>query len=191
MIYIFIPWCCRVSEDFHYSNDITVKTYNRIPLINRKPMPWYSTGDENELVLDIYDKDGPFYNSSNIFEPLSGIHVFIHSSNEFLQEPSYQFYQQYYTGSLFFISPLISLIAENLKSWPVRKRNCLLPKEKKLEYFRIYTKSNCEHECLSKAAFKACRCVPFYLIRMFTIFVNIFSFQRYHFQEIGCKKSVA
>lgn len=159
----------RVSSDFFYTNNITPSTYSKTPLINKESLPWYSSGDESELDMTFHNKDGPIHNHSNIFQPLDGLLVFIHSPNEFLTQPSNHFYQRFYTSRDITITPEITLIADELKFWPAKKRNCLLAGEKKLKYFRIYTRNNCEDECLSKAVHETCGCVPFHLIRKFEI----------------------
>lgn len=138
---------CRVSKDFHYSNDITAIFYGG------KPLSMYINGNK-----------GRTYNDSNIFQPLNGFQIFIHNPNEFLTQSSYNTFQGFEHFNIFKILPEINLIADELKSWPIQKRNCLLHNERKLKHFRIYTKNNCELECLSLAADEACGCVPFYLI---------------------------
>lgn len=133
-------------------------------------MPWYSNGETYELEI-AFDEGEEYayestYSSSNLFQPLYGVPIFIHSPDEFLaQSVDRQFHQKDTSGNYLEIKPEITLIADELKSWSVKARNCLLPGEKKLKFFRIYTKANCEQECLSKATYEACGCVPFYLIR--------------------------
>ncbi|CAO1411521.1 unnamed protein product [Diamesa tonsa] len=45
------------------------------------------------------------------------------------------------------------------------KRHCLFQGEKILRFYKIYSKKNCEMECLSNYTKKKCDCVPFYSIR--------------------------
>jgi hypothetical protein len=44
-------------------------------------------------------------------------------------------------------------------------RHCHLPGERQLKYFRIYSKSNCEIECLVDFIVEICECAPFYFPR--------------------------
>lgn len=44
-------------------------------------------------------------------------------------------------------------------------RNCYLPEEKKLKFFKVYNKINCEHECQAELTLKSCGCVQFFMIR--------------------------
>lgn len=157
-----------MSENFHYANEITAIPYIRSPSVNKEAMPWNSSIDDIELDLSFYDDKGPYYNFSNVFQPVKGVSVFVHSPDEFITQSSRRLYHQNYSNIVLYVTPEIILIADELKSWPIKKRNCYLPGEKNLEYFKIYTKNSCEQECLSMVAQKTCGCVPFYLIR--TIF---------------------
>lgn len=64
------------------------------------------------------------------------------------------------------------MIDDEVRKMSIAKRNCFLENERKLKYFTIYTKSNCEQECLSLMIAKKCRCVPFYLISLSLIDFN-------------------
>lgn len=44
-------------------------------------------------------------------------------------------------------------------------RGCYFNNEKPLKFFKIYTPSNCQQECLSEKTLQQCNCVPFYLVR--------------------------
>lgn len=46
------------------------------------------------------------------------------------------------------------------------RRQCYFQKEKYLRYFRSYTQSNCELECLTNYTLKSCGCVKFYMPRI-------------------------
>ena len=45
------------------------------------------------------------------------------------------------------------------------RRNCYLEDEKVLKFFKIYTKNNCENECLTNFMISRCGCVEFFMIR--------------------------
>jgi amiloride-sensitive sodium channel len=45
------------------------------------------------------------------------------------------------------------------------RRNCYLENEKTLKFFKVYTKNNCENECLSDFMLNRCGCVEFFMIR--------------------------
>lgn len=101
----------------------------------------------------------------NIFEPLSGFQIIVHNTDELPFRTGHHFRSKENEGLLAGITPELRLIDSVLETWTPAKRNCFLEGEKKLKYFKIYTKINCEHECLKAAILDACGCVPFYMIR--------------------------
>lgn len=44
-------------------------------------------------------------------------------------------------------------------------RNCYLENEKQLQFFKVYNKVNCEHECLTQMTIRSCGCVQFFMVR--------------------------
>lgn len=156
----------KVSKDFYYSNEIMANPVNRRGTsIKKLAMPWNATGNEFEFFVQFDFKKGISYNFSNIFQPLDGILVIVHSPNELITQSSQRFYLRDFRDYEFFITPEVVTIADDLRAWPVEARNCFFDDERKLNYFKVYTKNNCEQECLSNAAYEKCGCVPFYLIR--------------------------
>ncbi|KAJ0172805.1 hypothetical protein K1T71_011944 [Dendrolimus kikuchii] len=53
--------------------------------------------------------------------------------------------------------------SQNLKSYPVGNRKCYFSDERHLNFFVIYTKSNCRMECVSNYTKELCTCVAFYM----------------------------
>ena len=51
--------------------------------------------------------------------------------------------------------------------------------EKNLEFFKTYTKSSCEQECLADQTLMKCGCVQFFMIRKFWIELHS-SFKIHH-----------
>ncbi|KAG5679881.1 hypothetical protein PVAND_009418 [Polypedilum vanderplanki] len=56
-------------------------------------------------------------------------------------------------------------IDESLYDDDPMDRNCYFDDEFELKFFKVYTKSNCESECLTNYMIKKCGCVEFYMIR--------------------------
>jgi acid-sensing ion channel, other len=48
-----------------------------------------------------------------------------------------------------------------LQKFPLRIRKCYFDGEKKLKFFKTYTKDLCEWECLANATVKKCGCAKF------------------------------
>uniref|UniRef100_T1GJ62 Uncharacterized protein n=1 Tax=Megaselia scalaris TaxID=36166 RepID=T1GJ62_MEGSC len=63
------------------------------------------------------------------------------------------------------IIPRVIQISDGLKNVDISKRQCYLQNEKYLQHFKIYTQSNCEHECLTNLTLKICGCVKLYMPR--------------------------
>ena len=151
-----------MSPDFHYRDAMQenseVKTM-------KGEMPWKPSSHFSGVRLYISRDDNIVEFQGNIFEPVYGYLGIIHNPNEFPSDTSNYFYFSGYDDTLLEMSPEVVLIEDKLKLWEPDERNCYLPGEKLLTYFKIYTKVNCEHECLSFEILKECNCVPFYMIR--------------------------
>jgi acid-sensing ion channel, other len=65
------------------------------------------------------------------------------------------------------ITPEIIKTDENLRSLDTKKRGCYFEGEKKLEYFKVYTRRNCEFECFSKTMWRypTLNCTPYFAVR--------------------------
>lgn len=71
-------------------------------------------------------------------------------------------YEKIITVSIF---PEVVFTDESLKSIDPKTRNCYFDGEKNLKFFKIYSKNNCEMECLAEYAMEKCNCTPYHLIR--------------------------
>ena len=63
------------------------------------------------------------------------------------------------------ISPSVIKTDESLRSFSPESRHCYFDDERKLRFYKKYTKNNCEMECLSNHTLKTCECIPFDIIR--------------------------
>jgi acid-sensing ion channel, other len=65
------------------------------------------------------------------------------------------------------ITPEIISTDESLKSFDPETRGCYFEGEKKLEFFKIYTRRNCEFECFGKTmrSFRDVNCTQYFLPR--------------------------
>jgi amiloride-sensitive sodium channel len=55
--------------------------------------------------------------------------------------------------------------SKDLRKFDPDKRGCYFEGERKLKFFKSYTKKQCEFECLANATLKACGCVKFSMPR--------------------------
>jgi acid-sensing ion channel, other len=66
-----------------------------------------------------------------------------------------------------FITPEVIRTDADLRSYEPEKRGCYFEGEKKLKYFKVYTKRNCEFECLAENLHSSPKlnCTPYYMVR--------------------------
>lgn len=160
---------CRVSRDFFYS-----------------PPSWYKNTKGNQFPLKIssisagfnlfqvnletaWDNYRYLYNGKNLFQPLETFRLIIHSPEELPVRIGHHFFHGKFDRAYYKVVTELKNIDRTLESWTPQKRHCFIDGEKKLIFFKIYTKANCENECLSRAALEKCGCVPFYMIRKFAV----------------------
>jgi acid-sensing ion channel, other len=93
--------------------------------------------------------------------PVQGFKVYLHLPNE---EP--QVAKQYYLVPMqqaveLTISPNVVITSEELRDYPVEKRQCFFSDERYLRFYKYYTQNNCEMECLANLTLKVCGCLRF------------------------------
>ncbi|XP_053668364.1 pickpocket protein 28-like [Anopheles marshallii] len=59
------------------------------------------------------------------------------------------------------VEPLLLDTAPNIRRYRPQRRLCYYNHERHLRYFKVYSKCNCDIECLSNYTLKTCGCVPF------------------------------
>jgi acid-sensing ion channel, other len=104
------------------------------------------------------------YNASNPFQPYDNIRLIVHDTDELPSYSGYQLIHSMWPHTKVEIFPEIHLIDDTFKMMPLERRQCYLRNEKILKYFKVYTKKNCDQECLSDMMQRKCGCVPFYII---------------------------
>lgn len=65
------------------------------------------------------------------------------------------------------VNPVVIVTSNSLRRYSSRLRHCFYDSERKLKFFQVYTKSNCEHECLANFTFSLCGCVKYSMMRKF------------------------
>lgn len=107
-------------------------------------------------------------NKSHI-EPLcggleQGYFVYIHAPDEY-PDGSDTYYHAPLDSK--FVIQLIPTIynddEESQKSMPLIERQCYVPEEKILHYFKSYNRNNCKLECLMNATLEKCQCARFFM----------------------------
>lgn len=140
-----------------------------------KSMPWRTSTASDGLLVRFKDsfscENGDSskrfhlrYNDFNLYQPLVGFYIIVHSPDEYPLNVGSQYNEIKAVSGSVSIDPEMFLLDDDLKALPIEKRSCYLPGERNLTFFRIYTKGNCEHECMSLAIEEQCGCLPFYII---------------------------
>ncbi|XP_022834506.1 sodium channel protein Nach-like [Spodoptera litura] len=68
-----------------------------------------------------------------------------------------------YGESFHIISATYTYCSDEVKSLPVRSRNCYFHDEHVLDHFTSYHNSDCDHLCYANAVIEACNCTPPYI----------------------------
>lgn len=63
------------------------------------------------------------------------------------------------------IEPQVITTSDFLRKYNPKLRQCFFNSERTLRFYRIYTKSNCDHECLANFTAAECGCVKFSMPR--------------------------
>jgi Amiloride-sensitive sodium channel len=153
----------RVSDDFNYKDRVDWKSPNELT----DPLPWNISHTQNALQLNFYDDWG--FDDTNQFQPLRDYRLIVHNNDEFSSYSGYHFFHMNDHKLQVQIVPEMTLLDDDVKAMSLTRRNCYLPHERKLKYFKVYTKKNCEQECLSAMMADDCGCVPFDVISKFQI----------------------
>ncbi|XP_063918404.1 pickpocket protein 28-like [Zophobas morio] len=61
------------------------------------------------------------------------------------------------------IKPELTITSQKLESYEPSKRSCVYSHERRLKFFKIYTKHNCKLECIANSTLEQCNCIPYYL----------------------------
>lgn len=73
------------------------------------------------------------------------------------------------TAAFYSIDPRSVTTSRKVREFSADKRSCYLNSERKLRFYRQYTRNNCLAECLSNYTFSQCGCVHFSMMRMLII----------------------
>lgn len=63
------------------------------------------------------------------------------------------------------VKPYVIVTSNHLRRYSAKLRQCFYNSERRLKFFQVYTKSNCEHECLANFTQAQCGCVKFSMPR--------------------------
>ena len=113
-----------------------------------------------KITLDLHSNFASF---GTVFDEVDVFQVFIGQANEFPHMRKYGFGIQ--PGHEHFISLSTTILSadQRIRKIAPLKRNCYFSDEGSLEFYKLYTYSNCVLECSIKMTEKQLNCTPWYL----------------------------
>lgn len=96
---------------------------------------------------------------------LKGYNFYLHNPYDYVSKFSRQMRSKLGSTLYILISPKLKIIEQDLKYYEPTKRGCYLQDERSLQFFKNYTKSNCQFECLANMTLTQCNCVQFFMVR--------------------------
>lgn len=122
---------------------------------------------------------------------IAGVKVFLNIPGEI---PSTLQSVKAYTQSSFlqsvttYITPYLIKAADGLRKYAPNTRKCYFASERRLRFFKLYTKNNCELECLATFIKQECDCVKLSMPSKFIAFCHV-SFDEFAFDFVGDNKT--
>ncbi|KAJ8715043.1 hypothetical protein PYW08_005024 [Mythimna loreyi] len=93
--------------------------------------------------------------------PVQGFRILLHNPAE-LPRPSQQYFRSPLAQEVVVaVKPNLMTTSYGLKPYEPTRRQCYFPSERYLQYFKVYTQTNCQMECLSNFTYARCGCVHF------------------------------
>jgi acid-sensing ion channel, other len=163
LILIWVSVVFRISDDFINNRVITINHPNNKPLkTSIFDYPLNSTAYQDGLTFLLKPNE-----KSNYYGTCKFWSFTVHSPFELAS--SYDVDTEiidthFGTDVDVLITPEFIRTDEALRSYEPKKRDCYFEDERKLKFFKVYTKQNCEFECFAGANFET-NCKPFHVPR--------------------------
>lgn len=138
-----------MPSDFHYKRDVVLSDHLKS---KNSKFPWYPRVSDS-LELEIHnDAKLTTYSEAFSVHPTDELPLMLQLENSIGFEGGRQLEV--------LITPSVIRSDKNLKTLEPNDRSCYLEGERKLRFFKVYTKRNCEIECLANVSRKLCACGP-------------------------------
>ena len=113
------------------------------------------------IVFKLYENDTDYICRG----PVQGFKVLFHTPGE-IPRVSKQYFRIPLRQEVFVsIKPNMITTSPGLTDYAPERRQCFFNDENFLKFFKVYTQSNCELECLANFTYNACGCVKFSMPR--------------------------
>ncbi|XP_059052635.1 pickpocket protein 28-like [Achroia grisella] len=93
--------------------------------------------------------------------PVQGFKILLHNPAEMPRLTQQYFRSPLSQEVVVAIKPNMMTTSSGLRAYEPARRQCYFPSERYLRYFKVYTQSNCEMECMSNYTYSRCGCVHF------------------------------
>ncbi|XP_031637927.1 pickpocket protein 28-like [Contarinia nasturtii] len=142
----------RLEDGYKYGN--YVQTY---------PYRGLGSGDKAGLftLLRLYQQNMEYLCRG----PVQGFKIVLHTPGEVPQMSKDYIIVPILQEAIVSIKPHLITTSERLLPYSPNQRQCFFTSERKLRFFKAYTKNNCELECLSNFTKLECGCVQFSMPR--------------------------
>lgn len=145
----------RVSSDFKYQKNVVLGNHLRT---KKSEPPWHAqVRDHLELEMFIDRNEMTHYSEAFAIHPTDELPMML------INEDIFEFFGGNHIKVL--ITPTVIMSDKSLKALKPSERLCYFEGERKLQFFKVYTKHNCKIECFSKFMLNVCDCVPFDIVR--------------------------
>lgn len=117
-------------------------------------------GDSINFILNFVKTDFDWNYECDV--PLTKSYkVFLHRPDEIKNAFDRPFEVEIGKKAIVSITPNVVITSNDVRKYSPKMRQCFFNSERQLKFFKVYTKSNCEHECLANFTRKMCGCVKF------------------------------
>jgi acid-sensing ion channel, other len=94
-----------------------------------------------------------------------GFKLFLHLPNEIMTPFHQEQFVYWNQEKTIILKAKVYTASKLLKKYKPQKRNCYFEGERKLKFFGVYTKAQCDYECLTNFTLDRCDCVRFSMPR--------------------------
>lgn len=132
---------------------------NETANVTNYPVRVYSTQRDAGLFvqLSLFDEDLETICSGRFL----GYKIFLHVPGEVVTFAGHSYRVPISEEVDILIKPQMILTSPGLRSYRPDQRQCFFESERSLRFFKMYTKNNCESECLANFTLNQCDCVKF------------------------------
>lgn len=118
-------------------------------------------GDKSGLAVELKIKKSEL--NPGCKRGIRGFRLSLHTPVERPQMSKQFFSIPFQQQTTLLVKPKMIYSSKDILDYSPKSRQCYFANEKKLEFFKVYSKSSCELECLTKQILTTCGCVKFFM----------------------------